>query len=97
LPLLLHLPGAVHHGCLGQQLHCGATRARFTALCLWSSSDLGAGSTERGGDRLVLEGSDGGEVRRSGDEQVGQAGGDDWWEMGTLSAKGLIGKIRQSA
>jgi hypothetical protein len=31
LPLLLHLPGAVHHGRLGQQLHCDATRARFTA------------------------------------------------------------------
>ena len=96
LPLLLHLPGAVHHGRLGQQLHCGATRARFTALCLWSSSDLGAGSIECEGDRLVLEGSDGGEVRRSGDEQVGQAGGDDWWEMGDrgrVSVRGEIGCI----
>jgi hypothetical protein len=96
LLLLLHLPEAVHHGRLGQQLHCGATRARFTALCLCSSLDLGAGSIERGGDRLVLEGSDGGEVRRSGDEQVGQAGGDDWWEMGDrgrVSVRGEIGCI----
>jgi hypothetical protein len=35
-------------------------------------------------------------VRRSGDEQVGQAGGDDWWEMGDrgrVSVRGEIGCI----
>jgi hypothetical protein len=35
-------------------------------------------------------------VRRLGDEQVGQAGGDDWWEMrdrGRVGVGGEIGRI----